>query len=632
MSEELNPGAAVTPDVLENAEEVAVKTNEADEAEETAQMPNYVEMSLAELSQLFEQLADSEDRMAKSKEAEAIKTAFYKKLSREKSAAGLEMPEVPTAEEENAAEKETEESSEEAEQPSVISNPFAALENGFKAIYNRYKKERAEYNRKLEAEREENLKKKQAVIDDLKALVEKQDDLGTAFPAFRELQARWRAIGQVPVQNFRNLNDTYQFYVEQFYDKVQINRDLRDLDFKKNLEAKEEFCQEAEKLSESENVIDAFKELQKLHEQWKEFGPVAKEFREQIWDRFKAATAVINKKYQAYFEDQKAKQADNLAAKSALCEKVEAIADKEDIKSSNEWNALSKEIENIQKEWKTIGFAPQKMNVKIFERFRKACDEFFRKKGEFFKTLKEGMNENLEKKRALCEKAEALKDSTDWKVTADELTKLQKEWKTIGPVAKKYSDAVWKRFISACDYFFEQKNKATSSQRSVEQENLEKKKNIIEKLNAIDDQMDTEGATQLVRDLMKEWNGVGHVPFKEKDRIYKQYHSQIDKLFERFNISASNKKLSNFKSTISSIQEGSPQALYREREKLVRAFDNMKNELQTYENNLGFLTTSSKKGNSLLTEINRKVEKLKADIELVKEKIKVVDENIKNQG
>ena len=271
------------------------------------------------------------------------------------------------------------------------------------------------------------------------------------------------------------------------------------------------------------------------------------------------------------------------------------------------------------------------MNVKIFERFRKACDEFFRKKGEFFKTLKEGMNENLEKKRTLCEKAEALKDSTDWKATADELVKLQKEWKTIGPVAKKYSDAVWKRFISACDYFFEQKNKATSSQRSIEQENLEKKKAIIEKLNAIDDQMDTEEATQLVRNLMKEWNGVKHVPFKEKDKIYKQYHSLIDKLFERFNISASNKKLSNFKSNISSIQENSPQALYREREKLVRALDNMKNELQTYENNLGFLTTSSKKGNSLLTEINRKVEKLKADIELVKEKIKVVDENIKSQ-
>lgn len=462
MSEELNPGAAVTPDVLENAEEVAVKTNEANEAEETAQMPNYAEMSLAELSQLFEQLADSEDRMAKSKEAEAIKTAFYKKLSREKSAAGLEMPEVPTAEEENAAEKETEESSEEAEQPSVISNPFAALENGFKAIYNRYKKERAEYNRKLEAEREENLKKKQAVIDDLKALVEKQDDLGTAFPAFRELQARWRAIGQVPVQNFRNLNDTYQFYVEQFYDKVQINRDLRDLDFKKNLEAKEEFCQEAEKLSENENVIDAFKELQKLHEQWKEFGPVAKEFREQIWDRFKAATAVINKKYQAYFEDQKAKQADNLAAKSALCEKVEAIADKEDIKSSNEWNALSKEIENIQKEWKTIGFASKKENQKIYDRFRAACDKFFGKKRDFYVQFKDNMNENMEKKMAIIAEAEALKTSTEWKKATDRFISLQNQWKEIGAVPRKKSEQMWKRFRAACDEFFAERDKHAS--------------------------------------------------------------------------------------------------------------------------------------------------------------------------
>ena len=277
----------------------------------------------------------------------------------------------------------------------------------------------------------------------------------------------------------------------------------------------------------------------------------------------------------------------NLDQKTVICEIIETI-DYKELTNFASWESKTQEVIALQNKWKTIGFAPQKMNVKIFERFRKACDEFFRKKGEFFKTLKEGMNENLEKKRALCEKAEALKDSTDWKTTADELAKLQKEWKTIGPVAKKYSDAVWKRFISACDYFFEQKNKATSSQRSVEQENLEKKKAIIEKLNAIDDQMDTEETIQLVRNLMKEWNGIGHVPFKEKDRIYKQYHSQVDKLFERFNISASNKKLSNFKSTISSIQEGSPQALYREREKLVRAFDNMKNDLQTYENNLGF--------------------------------------------
>ena len=314
-----------------------------------------------------------------------------------------------------------------------------------------------------------------------------------------------------------------------------------------------------------------------------------------------------------------------------ICETIESI-DYAELTSFAAWENKTQEVIALQAKWKTIGYAPQKMNVKIFERFRKACDEFFRKKGEFFKTLKEGMNENLEKKRALCEKAEALKDSTDWKATAEILTKLQKEWKTIGPVAKKYSDTIWKRFISACDYFFEQKNKATSSQRSIEQENLEKKKAIIEKLSAIDESMDTDEASQLVRELMKEWNSIGHVPFKDKDKLYKQYHGLIDQLFDRFNLSASNKKLNNFKSSISSIQEGGTQQLYREREKLVRTFENMKNELHTYENNLGFLNASSKKGNSLLTEINRKIEKLKADIALVSEKIKVIDESIQKEG
>ena len=314
-----------------------------------------------------------------------------------------------------------------------------------------------------------------------------------------------------------------------------------------------------------------------------------------------------------------------------IYEIIESI-DYAELTSFAAWENKTQEVIALQAKWKTIGYAPQKMNVKIFERFRKACDEFFRKKGEFFKTLKEGMNENLEKKRALCEKAEALKDSTDWKATAEILTKLQKEWKTIGPVAKKYSDTIWKRFISACDYFFEQKNKATSSQRSIEQENLEKKKAIIEKLSAIDESMDTDEASQLVRELMKEWNSIGHVPFKDKDKLYKQYHGLIDQLFDRFNLSASNKKLNNFKSSISSIQEGGTQQLYREREKLVRTFENMKNELHTYENNLGFLNASSKKGNSLLTEINRKIEKLKADIALVSEKIKVIDESIQKEG
>ena len=505
------------------------------------------------------------------------------------------------------------------------------VEEEFKNIMSVIKEKRSALTAELEKQKEMNLQVKLSIIEELKELVESPDDANKSYTEFKKLQQQWNEVKLVPQAKVNELWKNYQLYVEKFYDLLKLNNKFREYDFKKNLEIKTHLCEAAEKLADEADVVSAFHQLQKLHQEFRDTGPVAKELRDEIWARFKAASTTVNRRHQQHFEALKEVEQHNLDQKTVICEIIEAI-DYKELTNFASWESKTQEVIALQNKWKTIGFAPQKMNVKIFERFRKACDEFFRKKGEFFKSLKEGMNENLEKKRALCEKAEALKDSTDWKATADELTKLQKEWKTIGPVAKKYSDAVWKRFISACDYFFEQKNKATSSQRSVEQENLEQKKAIIEKLNAIDDQMDTEEATQLVRDLMKEWNGIGHVPFKEKDRIYKQYHSQVDKLFERFNISASNKKLSNFKSTISSIQEGSPQALYREREKLVRAFDNMKNELQTYENNLGFLTTSSKKGNSLLTEINRKVEKLKADIELVKEKIKVVDENIKNQG
>ena len=506
-----------------------------------------------------------------------------------------------------------------------------SVEEEFKNIMSVIKEKRSALTAELEKQKEMNLQVKLSIIEELKELVESPDDANKSYTEFKKLQQQWNEVKLVPQAKVNELWKNYQLYVEKFYDLLKLNNEFREYDFKKNLEIKTHLCEAAEKLADEADVVSAFHQLQKLHQEFRDTGPVAKELRDEIWARFKAASTTVNRRHQQHFEALKEVEQHNLDQKTVICEIIEAI-DYKELTNFASWESKTQEVIALQNKWKTIGFAPQKMNVKIFERFRKACDEFFRKKGEFFKSLKEGMNENLEKKRALCEKAESLKDSTDWKATADELTKLQKEWKTIGPVAKKYSDAVWKRFISACDYFFEQKNKATSSQRSVEQENLEKKKAIIEKLNAIDDQMDTEEATQLVRDLMKEWNGIGHVPFKEKDRIYKQYHSQVDKLFEHFNISVSNKKLSNFKSTISSIQEGSPQALYREREKLVRAFDNMKNELQTYENNLGFLTTSSKKGNSLLTEINRKVEKLKADIELVKEKIKVVDENIKNQG
>mgnify|MGYP000817624629 CR=1 FL=1 len=503
-----------------------------------------------------------------------------------------------------------------------------AVEEEFKNIMSVIKEKRGALSAEQEQQKELNLQIKLSIIEELKELVESPDDANKSYSEFKKLQQQWNEVKLIPQAKVNELWKSYQLYVEKFYDLLKLNNEFREYDFKKNLEIKTHLCEAAEKLADEADVVSAFHQLQKLHQEFRDTGPVAKELRDEVWNRFKAASTAVNRRHQQHFESLKEVEQHNLDQKTVICEIIEAI-DYNELTNFAAWDNKTQEIIALQNKWKTIGFAPQKMNVKIFERFRHACDDFFKKKGEFFKSLKEGMNENLEKKKALCEKAEALKDSTDWKVTADALTKLQKEWKTIGPVAKKHSDAIWKRFITACDYFFEQKNKATSSQRSVETENMEKKKALIEKLSAIDENMDTEEASNLVRDLMKEWNSIGHVPFKEKDKLYKQYHGLIDQLFDRFNINASNKKLSNFRSNISNIQGGGTQSLYREREKLVRTYENMKNELQTYENNLGFLTSTSKKGSSLLTELNRKVDKLKADLELVLQKIKVIDESIK---
>ena len=505
-----------------------------------------------------------------------------------------------------------------------------AIEEEFKNVMAIIKEKRSAQMAELERQKEENLQIKLSIIEELKELVESPDDANKSYTEFKKLQQQWNETKLIPQAKVNELWKSYQLYVEKFYDILKLNNEFREYDFKKNLEIKNRLCEAAEKLADEEDVISAFHQLQKLHQEFRDTGPVAKELRDEVWNRFKAASTVVNRRHQQHFEALKEAEQHNLDQKTVICEIVESI-EYDELKTFSAWENKTQEVIALQTKWKTIGFAPQKMNVKIFERFRHACDDFFKKKGEFFKTLKEGMNENLEKKKALCEKAESLKESTDWKATADTLTKLQKEWKTIGPVPKKHSDTIWKRFISACDYFFEQKNKATSSQRSVELENMEKKKEIITRLSAIDESIDTEEASKQVRELMKEWGTIGHVPFKEKDKLYKHYHSLVDQLFERFNISASNRKLSNFKSNISNIQSGGSQTLYREREKLVRAYENMKSELQTYENNLGFLTSASKKGNSLLTELNRKVEKLKADLELVLQKIKVIDESIKEE-
>ncbi len=505
------------------------------------------------------------------------------------------------------------------------------VEEEFKQLMSVIREKRNVQTAKAEKEKEDNLQTKLIILDKLKELVESPEDANKSYHEFKKLQQQWNDIKLVPQAKVTELWKSYQHYVEKFYDLLKLNNEFREYDFKKNLEIKQHLCEAAEKLVDEEDVVSAFHQLQKLHQEFRDTGPVSKELREQIWTRFKTASTAINRRHQQHFESLKEVEQHNLDQKTVICEIVESI-EFDELKTFNAWENKTEEVIALQNKWKTIGFAPQKMNVKIFERFRCACDEFFKKKGEFFKSLKENMNANLEKKKELCEKVEALKDSTDWKATAEQLTKLQKEWKTIGPVSKKHSDAIWKRFISACDFFFEQKNKATSSQRSVEVENLEKKKAIIEKLGAIDESTETEEAEKLMRELMKEWASVGHVPFRDKDKLYKQYHGLIDQLFERFNISASNRKLSSFKSNITSMQGGGAQSLYREREKLVRAYEGIKNELQTYENNIGFLTSSSKKGNSLVTEMNRKVEKLKADLELVSQKIKVLDETIKSES
>ena len=505
------------------------------------------------------------------------------------------------------------------------------LEEEMKNAMSVIKNKRNELAAEVEKQKEMNLQVKLSIIEELKDLLESPEDANKNYTEFKRLQQQWNEVKLVPQASVNELWKNYQLYVEKFYDLLKLNNEFREYDFKKNLEIKTHLCEAAEKLAEETDVVSAFHQLQKLHQEFRETGPVAKELREEIWARFKAASTAVNRRHQQHFDALKEAEQQNLDQKTVICEIIEGI-DYNELTNFAAWDAKTQEIIALQNKWKTIGYAPQKMNVKIFERFRAACDAFFNKKAEFFKTVKENMNENLEKKRALCEKAEALKDSTDWKATADTLVKLQKEWKTIGPVAKKHSDVIWKRFITACDYFFEQKNQAGASQRSEEQANLEKKRAIIAQLEAIGEETEADTAIEQVRTLMKEWNAVGFVPFKDKDKVYKQYHALVDKLFERYNISQSDKKLSSFKNTISNIQEGSPQALYREREKLMRAYDNMKSELQTYENNLGFLNAASKKGNSLLTELNRKVEKLKADIDLVKEKIKVIDESIQKEG
>ena len=496
-------------------------------------------------------------------------------------------------------------------------------EKEFKVAMGVIREKRAALFMQQEAEKQENLKRKQEIIEKIKAMATSPDEANKSYQEFKALQQEWKEIKAVPAEKANELWRNYQLYVEQFYDLLNLNREAREYDFKKNLEIKTKLCEAAEKLADESDVISAFHQLQELHQQYREAGPVAKELREEIWARFKAASTVINKKHQQHFEGLREKEEENLRRKTELCEKVETIA-KEENKSASDWEKRTKEIIEIQTEWKTIGFAPQKMNVKIFERFRAACDDFFSRKAEFFKQMKERMAENAKKKKALVEKAQALADSTEWKSTSDKLIALQKEWKTIGTAPKKVGDQLWNDFLSACNRFFEARNAANAGVRNEEHANLSKKREIIEKLKAVAEEKAGD-LQEKVQQLVEEYSTIGHVPFKDKDKLYKEYHEIVDKLFSDLHISNAKRRLDNFKSNLKNVAKRGEEALDNERARLMRRYEQLKQEVQTYENNLGFLNASSKKGNSLIDEMNRKVQKLKDEAKLVREKIKAID-------
>ena len=554
MSEEIN-----TPDVLEGK-------------------------TLSEISDVFKNLMESADRMLRSKEAESIKSAFYKLLGKLKSEAG------------------------------EVTDAFDEVEENFKGLYSDYKRERAEYNKEQDALKEENLEKKKAIIEELKQLVDGQDDVSASFPVFREIQDKWRSVGPVPATAFRDINSTYQFNVERFYDKVKINRELRDLDFQKNLEAKEKFCEAAEKLAENENVVNAFNELQKLHEQWKEFGPVAKEFRESIWARFQAATAVINKRYQSHFEELKGKQKENLAAKEALCVKVEEIAARE-ISSSEQWNASAKEIEAIQAEWRKIGFATKKDNQKIYDRFRAACDAFYGRKRDYYSQFRGEMDANVEKKMNLIHLAEELKSSTEWKKTTEKFIDLQKQWKEIGAVPRKKSEQLWKQFRAACDEFFAERDKNAAPENNFFA-NLKAKKKIVEDIKAYVPVEDAEANTAAAKKFAADFQAIGFVPFKEKDGIMTAYREAMQEKFPDFNTGERGNRGRNAESKP---RERSAKDI------LIQQYKTLQQEIETFENNIGFFS-ASKNSEALIKQMETKISKAKEELHKLEEKIRKEEE------
>lgn len=501
-------------------------------------------------------------------------------------------------------------------------------EEVFKAEMGIIREKRAKLFLQQEEEKQANLQKKLDIIEKIKEMATSPDEANSHYTEFKELQQQWKDIKAVPAEKASELWRSYQLYVEQFYDLLKLNSEAREYDFKKNLETKTRLCEAAEKLADETDIISAFHQLQELHQQYRETGPVAKDLREQIWTRFKAASTVINKRHQQHFEELRAREEENLTRKTALCEQVEAVI-KEENKTASDWEKHTQQIIALQNEWKTIGFAPQKMNVKIFERFRSACDDFFGRKTQFFKAIKAQMAENADKKRALVEKAKALQDSTEWKSTSDKLIALQKEWKTIGQVPKRLSDQLWAEFLGACNKFFDARNAANAGVHNEERTNLDKKKAVIEKLKAVLEAA-ADDAQQQVQQLVEEYNAVGHVPYKEKDKVYEEYHAVLDKIYKQLNVSSARRRLNNFKNNLKNVAKRGEDALDTERGRLMRRYEQLKQEVQTYENNLGFLNVSSKKGNSLIDEMNRKVQKLRDDMELVKQKIKAIDSENKD--
>uniref|UniRef100_UPI004038F37C DUF349 domain-containing protein n=1 Tax=Barnesiella intestinihominis TaxID=487174 RepID=UPI004038F37C len=507
--------------------------------------------------------------------------------------------------------------------------PFDSLEDTLKGLLNVFKEKKAAYIEAIEKEKEENLARKHAILDEIKGYLQDPDNIGKYYNDFKERQQAFKEIVNVPASAVSELWKNFQTYSENFYDLLKIHKELRDYDFKKNLEQKISLCEQAEALAENTDILDAFKTLQSLHEEWRGIGPVAKEMREEIWNRFKEASTVINKRHQQYFETIKATEQANEQSKIALCEEIEAI-DLSSLQSFSAWDEMTKKVLDMQERWKAVGFASRKVNAQLFERFRKSCDLFFSRKADYYKSVKDTMSVNLEKKRALCEQAEALKESTDWRAVSDKLTQLQKEWRTIGAVPRKYSDTVWKRFTEACDYFFERKKQEFASKRSEEQNNLSAKQAVIEKLNAIDETLDKNEGLVQVRALMAEWAAIGHVPFKEKDKLRKQYQTALDSHFKRWNMKETRNRLDAFSNTVEELasSDQAQNKLYRERERLMRAYEGLKNNLQTYQNNMGFLNVSSKSGNKMIEDLERKIEKLKDDMQLIVQKIGLIDEKL----